>query len=252
LAEFTGKSALITGAGNGIGRAAAVLFAKRGACVTVADLNQAAGRETVALIEAAGGKAIFIDGDVANEDCVRDMVARTVAAYGRLDCAFNNAGISHPRDPQWDPESFERTMAVNVTGVMHCLRHEIRQMRLQGGGAIVNTSSVGGMIASTTPSMPAYTASKHAVIGLTKSAALTCAREGIRVNAIMPGVTQTDMVRGVMAQGPEVRQALENFAPMGRMAQPEEIAEAALWLCSERASFVTGHALAVDGGFLAQ
>ena len=250
--EFDGKVALVTVAGNGIGRAAALLFAQRGARVMVADLDQTAIDEVVERIRAAGGEAIGFALDVSEADAVRAMVDRTVATWGRLDCAFNNAGITHPTDSEWDLDGFRRTMEINLYCIMYCLKEELRHMAAQHSGAIVNTASVAGLIATGTPSLPGYTASKHAIVGLTKSAALKHARDGIRVNAVLPGITMTNIVKNVMEMGPEVREAMENFAPMGRMAQPEEIAEAALWLCSDRASYVTAHSLIVDGGFLAQ
>lgn len=250
--EFHGKVALVTGAGNGIGRAAAVLFAQRGARVAVADLAGDAVHGVCEEIVQAGGEAIAITLDVSDAEAVRDMVDRTVAAWGKLDCAFNNAGITHPLDAEWDLDAFARTLEINLHGVMFCMKAELRHMTAAGAGAIVNTASVAGLIASTTPSLPGYTASKHAIIGITKAAALKHARDGIRVNAVLPGVTMTNIVKEVMEMGPAVRATLEAFAPMGRMARPEEIAEAALWLCSDRASFVTAHSLVVDGGFLAQ
>lgn len=250
--EFQGKVALVTGAGNGIGRAAALLFARRGARVAVADL---AGDDAASVrdeITRSGGEAIAFTLDVSDADAVREMVDGTVATWGQIDCAFNNAGITHPQDAEWDYAAFRRTLEINLHSIMYCMTEELRHMEARGAGAIVNTASVAGLIASSIPSLPAYTASKHAVIGLTKAAALKHARHGIRVNAILPGVTITNIVKNVMDMGPEVRATLENFAPMGRMAQPVEIAEAALWLCSDRASFVTAHSLVVDGGFLAQ
>jgi NAD(P)-dependent dehydrogenase (short-subunit alcohol dehydrogenase family) len=249
---FTGPVAPVTGAGSGIGRAAAILFAKHGAKVTVADMTPQAGAAVVAQIEGAGGEAVYINCDVTDHEAIKSMVAQTVARFGRLDCAMNNAGITHPKDHEWDDAAFQRTLDVNVTGVMQCIKAEIPEMLKHGGGNIVNTASAAGIVASANPSLPAYTASKHAVIGLTKSVALTYARQNIRVNALCPGVTLTAMVEGVMRLGPEVKQVLESVTPMGRLAQPEEIAEAAIWLCSDKSSFVTGHALVVDGGFVVQ
>lgn len=249
---FTGRVALVTGAASGIGRAAALLFAKHGARIAVADVAREALQETASLIRAAGGEAICADGDVADPATVRSMVDQTIAAFGRLDCAFNNAGITHPKDNEWDFEAFQRTLAINVCGVMQCIKHEVPHMLKVGKGTIVNTASINGIIASGNPSLPGYTASKHAVVGLTKTAALTWARQGIRVNALLPGVTQTAMVEQVMQLGPEVKTMLENLSPMGRMATPEEMAEVAIWLCSDKSSFVNGHALVADGGFVVQ
>lgn len=250
--EFENKVALITGAGNGIGRATALMFAERGASIMAADLDEAALEGVVKHIRDAGGEANAFTLDVSNADAVREMIDKTVETYDRLDCAFNNAGITHPKDAEWDIQGFHRTIEINLNSVMYCLSEELRHMVDQQSGTIVNTASIAGLVTSITPSLPGYTASKHAIIGLTKCAALKHARDGIRVNAVLPGVTMTNIVKEVMEMGPEAREALDNMSPMGRMAQPGEIAEAALWLCSDRSSFVTGHSLAVDGGFLAQ
>lgn len=247
---FTGKVALVTGGAAGIGRAAALLFAKHGARVTVADITD--GTAVVREIEAAGGQAQFVSCDVTKHEQIRAMVAQTVQRFGRLDCAFNNAGITHPHDNEWDDNAFQRTLDINVTGIMQCIKAEIPEMLKSGGGTIVNTASISGIIGSATPSLPGYTASKHAVIGLTKTVALTYAKQNIRVNALCPGVTMTAMVEGVMQISEEVKRNLENFSPMGRIALPEEMAECAIWLCSQKSGFVNGHALVADGGTVIQ
>lgn len=249
---FAGKAVLVTGAAAGIGRAAALLFAQQGARVAVADMAGSASGAVVDEIRAAGGEAIAIDCDVSDADAVKAMVARTVAAFGRLDSALNNAGVCLDKDIEWDDAAFATTFAVNVFGAMHCMKAEIPELLKVGGGTIVNTASIKGLISSGSPSQPGYTASKHALIGLTRTAALTYARQNIRVNAVCPGVTMTAMVEGVMKLGPEIRERVENFSPMGRLARPEEIAEAAVWLASPKSSFVNGHALVVDGGAVIQ
>jgi len=249
---FDGKVALVTGAASGIGRAAALLFAKHGAKVTVADMTRPAGEKVAAEIKAQGGDAIFVECDVTNHNAIRAMVKTTVDRFGRLDTAFNNAGITHSKDAEWDDDAFQKTFAINVTGIMQCMKAEIPEMLKVGGGTIVNMASMTGIIASAVPSLPAYTASKHAVIGLTKTVALTYARQNVRVNCLCPGITRTPMVQGVMDLGPEVKAQLENSTPIGRLALPEEMAEAAIWLASSKSSYVLGHALIVDGGYVIQ
>lgn len=249
---FENKVVLITGAGSGIGRAAARLFAHHGARVALSDIGLPSVEETAAMIADEGGDAIAIACDVADRAAVEAMVTRTVDHYGGLHSAFNNAGITHPKDHEWDDEAFQRTLDVNVSGIRHCIKAEVPHMLKAGGGTIVNTASITAIVTSMNPSLPGYCASKHAVVGLTKVAALTYARQGIRVNAVLPGVTMTQMVADVMALGPEVKAMMENSTPMGRLAQPEEIAEAAIWLASDKSSFVTGHSLVADGGFIVQ
>ncbi len=242
---FEGKTAIVTGASGGIGRASALAFAASGARVVVSDVQDEKGEETVALIRQAGGEAVFQHCNVADEGAVKDLVARAISAFGGLDFAHNNAGINNPASNQWEKDDWQLSLDVNLSGVMFCMREEIAIMLEHGGGAIVNTASVNGLVGN--PSQPGYVATKHGVVGLTRSAALRYAKEGIRVNAVCPGVVDTPMVEAV-AKVPQYRAAMEAMTPMGRMAQPEEIASAVLWLCSEQASFVTGHPLVVDGG----
>ncbi|MGH7964218.1 MAG: SDR family oxidoreductase [Candidatus Binatia bacterium] len=247
-----GKIAVVTGGGSGIGRATALTFAREGAKVVVADVVVAGGEETVRMIKAAGGDAIFVKTDVAKGSEVDALVAKTVATYGRLDCAFNNAGIEgqltstvEASEANWD-----RVIDINLKGVWLCMKAEIMQMLAQGGGAIVNTASAAGLIGIAGGS--AYVASKHGVNGLTKTAALEYAKQGIRVNAVCPGVIRTPMVERGMASNPQMMETMVAIEPIGRLGKPEEIAEAVVWLCSDAASFVTGLPMAVDGGWTAQ
>ena len=248
-----GKSALVTGGGSGIGRATALAFAREGAWVAVADQTMEAAQRTVAAIEAKDGKAVAIACDVTDDDAVKAMVAAAVDAFGGLDCAFNNAGISPfnvnaqgQKIADIAPEAWARLIDVNLTAVWRCLRHEVAQMRTQGGGVIVNTASILGLVGS--PTSSAYVASKHGVVGLTKTAAVDHAEENIRVNAVCPGYIETPMTEETMRRrGGRIMARI----PMQRMGQPEEIAEAVIWLCSERAGYVTGVAWAVDGGYTA-
>lgn len=240
-----GKVALVTGAGGGIGRAAAEVFARSGASVMVSDVNEAGGAETVALIEAAGGKAAFVRCDVSNAEQVKAMVAATVEKFGGLHCAFNNAGINRITDDQYDDAIWERDIAINLSGVMRCMREEAAVMLQNGGGAIVNTASINGLVGN--GGQPAYTAAKHGVVGLARHGALRWAKAGIRVNAICPGVIETPMT-APLVQNPEMKALIDGMTPMGRMGSAGEIAEAVVWLCSPAASFVTGHAMVVDGG----
>ena len=250
--RLTGKVALVTGASSGIGRASALAFAREGAKVVVSDVNIDGGQETVRLIKGNGGEAIFVKTDVSQAAEVEALVQQTVAAYGRLDCAHNNAGVEGAlvTTAEYTEEEWDRVLSINLKGAWLCLKYEIALMLSQRGGSIVNTASGLGLVGLAM--YPAYVASKHGVIGLTKTAALEYAKSGIRVNAVCPGVIQTPMIDRVLTRHPQLAELLTATEPVGRLGKPEEIAEAAVWLCSDAASFVTGHAMAVDGGYLAQ
>ena len=248
-----GKVAMITGGGGGIGRATCLTMAREGATIAVADTDLALAEETAAAVRATGAKAIVVTGDVTNEAQVKAMVDSVAAQLGRIDIAYNNAGISHAyagasglKTHDLPLEVAEKVLDINIIGVWLCMKYEIIQMLTQGGGAIVNTASIAGLIGLPTSSL--YVASKHGVIGLTKTAALEYAEQNIRVNAVCPGFIETRMTKDAMARrGNEIMQQV----PFHRMGQPQEIAECVTWLASDRASFVSGVAYAVDGGFTA-
>ena len=247
---FKNKVALVTGGASGIGRATALAFAKKGAKVAVVDWKE--NDEMVDLIKELGSEAIFIKCDVSKTDDVKAMVAQTIAAFGRLDYAFNNAGIEGASAPTQDcsEENWDKTIGVNLKGVWLCMRYEIPEILKQGKGAIVNCASVAGLVGFA--GLPAYVASKHGIVGLTKTTALECATQGIRVNVVCPGVIQTPMIDRLTGKTKEGIERFKGFEPIGRFGLPEEIANAVVWMCSDEASFVTGHVMAVDGGFTAQ
>lgn len=248
--ELKGKVAIITGGTSGIGRATAVLFAKQGAKVVVAGRREAEGRETIELMRAAGGQGEFVQTDVSKANDVKAMVDKAVEKFGGIDIAFNNAGIEGKWTPIVDQseEDWERTIDINLKGVWLCLKHEIQQMLKQGrGGTIVNMSSVAGQMGAATAAP--YCASKHGVIGLTRTAALECAQQNIRVNAVSPAVIETPMGERLFG-APDVKKYALNMHPIGRFGTPEEIAEAVLWLSSDKSSFMTGHTIVLDGGLL--
>ena len=246
---FNDKVALVTGGGSGMGRATAKAFAKAGAKVVVADISDKSVHATVDEIVKGSGKALGICCDVANEAQVAAMVKQAVSTFGRLDAAFNNAGVQSPIAETADAsgEEFDRVMAINLRGVWNCMKYELLQMREQGSGAIVNCSSLGGLVGIADRGF--YHASKHGVLGLTKSAALEYAHRNIRINAICPGIIETPMVAGMMAKEEEAMKELMKEVPIGRLGQPQEIADAVFWLCSPGASYIIGHALVVDGGY---
>lgn len=250
--NFTGKTAFVTGASAGIGRATALTLAKNRARVAVVDTNLDAGLYVVNLIEKEDGKAVFIKCDVSKSSDVKAAIEKTVTQFGGLDYAFNNAGIEGQQSlsPDCTEENWEQVINVNLKGVWLCMKYQIPQMLKQGHGAIVNCSSVAGLVGF--PGIPAYTASKHGVIGLTKAAALEYAKLNIRINAVCPGVIQTPMIERFTHGEAQIQKQLVDGEPIGRIGKPEEIAEAVMWLLSDRASFVTGLPMAVDGGWVAQ
>jgi NAD(P)-dependent dehydrogenase (short-subunit alcohol dehydrogenase family) len=251
-----GKVALVTGGASGIGRATALTFAREGAKLIIADMNEDGGHQTVHMVKENGGDATFVRTDVSKAVEVQALISKAVETYGRLDCAHNNAGISgagiggdlRVLTAEYPEERWHQVLAVNLTGVWLCMKYEIPQMLHQGEGSIVNTASVAGLVGSV--GLSAYVASKHGVVGLTKTAALEYARHGIRVNCVCPGVIQTPMTESALRD--PALQAQITARPMGRVGAPEEVAEAVVWLCSDAASFVTGHTMTVDGGYGAQ
>jgi len=248
-ADFTGKVAFVTGAASGIGRAAALAFAHEGASVVVADVSEQGNQETARMIEAQGGRALAVRCDVTRAADVKAALDKAVEAFGRLDFAFNNAGIE-PRKPaptaEYEEEEWNRIIDTNLRSVFLCMKHEIPLILKQGGGAIVNTSSGAGIVGI--KGSPAYTAAKHGVIGLTRAAALDYAAQNIRVNAVCPGYIDTAMMGRFTGGTPEGRAKVIAEEPVGRMGKPEEIAAAVLWLCSDAAAFMVGHAMVIDGG----
>ena len=245
------KVALITGASSGIGRASALVFAREGAKVVGADVAVEGGQETVQMVREAGGNAIFIQADVSNAAEVEALINEAFETYGRLNCAFNNAGIGHTGTiTECTEDEWDRVMNINLKGVWLCMKYEIMHLAMHGGGAIVNASSVAGIVGHRRRAI--YTVSKHGVIGLTKVAALQYAKEGIRINAVCPGPIRTGLTEPGWSSNPQAEARAMSQVPMDRLGSPEEVAEASAWLCSDAASFVTGHALIVDGGIVAQ
>ncbi len=252
--SLDGKTALVTGGGSGIGRATSLAYAKDGARVVVADVTVEGGEETVHMIKEAGGEAILVHADVSKPEDTEAMVAQAVEAFGSLDCAFNNAGIGGGRarllTADYLEEDWDRVISINLKGVWLCMKAEIPQMLKQGSGAIVNTASIAGLVGLT--GTIAYVAAKHGVTGLTKAAAMEYAKSGIRVNAVCPGYIQTPLVQGIFDRIEGYRERVAARHPMDRLGEPEEIAQAVVWLSSDAASFVTGHNMPVDGGYMAQ
>jgi NAD(P)-dependent dehydrogenase (short-subunit alcohol dehydrogenase family) len=246
-----GKVALVTGGASGIGRATALIFAREGAKVAVADLNLAGCKETVGMVKKAGGEAFAVKCDVSKTTRVQAMVKTVVDTYGRLDYGFNNAGVSPAggRVGEIPEDDWDRVIAINLTGVWLCMKYELAQMVAQGGGVIVNTASIMGLVGERRTG--AYCAAKHGVVGLTKTAALEYAKKNIRVNAVCPGSTLTPMMRQGLERDPRLEEAYKASHPLGRLGAPEDIGEAVMWMCSDQASFVTGLALPVDGGYTA-
>lgn len=250
--SLAGRVITVTGGAGGIGSATAKLCAARGAAVVIADLDDGGGESVVDDIKRKGGQACYIRTDVTRESDVQKMVAFAVTCFGRLDGAFNNAGIGDSNAPlaELSTPSWQRHLDINLTGLFHCMKYQIPQMLADGGGAIVNTASASGIIGN--PAAAHYVASKHGAVGISKAAALDYAAQGIRVNALLPGAVETPMASAAFARAPEVKAAIEKGHPIGRLAQPEEIAETAAWLLSAAASFITGAAIVADGGYTTQ
>ena len=241
---------IVTGGSFGIGRATAIAFAKRGANVVIADWIEDKG--TVEVVKKNGSESLFIKCDVSKKDDVKKMVQKTIAKFGRLDFAFNNAGIEGimGQTPDCSEENWDKTISVNLKGIWLCMKYEIPEMLKNNKGAIVNCASIAGLVGF--PGLPAYVASKHGIIGLTKTTALEFVKKGIRVNAVCPGVIRTAMIDRVTERKKEVEKTFTDMEPIGRMGQPEEVAETVVWLCSDKASFITGIGMPVDGGWVAQ
>src|SRR5438128_1701166 len=256
--QLEGKVMLVTGGASGIGRATALACAREGAKLILADLQEEGGHHTVHLITAKGGEARFVQADVTHATEVEALISKAVARYGRLDCAHNNAGISgrgiagdhRALTAEYPDERWHQVIAINLTGVWLCMKYELQQMLTQGGGAIVNTASAAGLVA--VEQLSAYNASKHGVVGLTKTAALEFAQKNIRVNCVCPGLINTPMVARMVDSGGMNEQDFIAAEPVARMGKPEEIGEGVVWLLSEGASFVTGHSMSIDGGYVAQ
>ena len=249
IGKLQDKVIIVTGGGSGIGRVSALYFNSEGAKVVIADLDENGAEETVEIIKEAGGRATYLKVDVSNSNDVEELVKRCVKENGRLDCAFNNAGIEGLTAPTADctEDNWNRTIDINLKGVWLCMKYQILEMLKRGGGSIVNTSSVAGLVG--VENRPAYVASKHGIAGLTKAAAIEYSNRNIRVNAICPGVTLTPLIERLISENPEFEAVRIARHPIGRLGAPEDIAKAAAWLLSDDASFVTGHIMAVDGGY---
>lgn len=247
---FENKVIIVTGSTFGIGKSTAIAFAKRGAKVVLSDWIE--DEETEKIIRENGGDAIFVKCDVSNEDEIKNLVSKTVSHYGKLDFAFNNAGVEGTAAPATEctNDNWDKTININLKGVWYCMKYQIPEMLKTGGGCVVNNASIAGLVGFA--GIPAYVASKHGVVGLTKNIALDYAKQGIRVNAVCPGIIQTPMINRFTGNDKDAIEQLKAGEPMGRIGQPEEIAETVIFLCSDAASFITGQALAVDGGWTAQ